>query len=167
MGKTPVRSAASWTHWTNLSGPICPRMFAEYSTMMCGMSSSSVRLFQRALDFPRRRLGHPNQGSLPPAIEAQRNRRDAHRGDGMPSRVFDRHADARDFFDDVALGKRVLSHAGLLDLAPDARRAHCLEADKPLGVHLENLLNLLIRQRSEQREAARPDAERSTSTDFH
>src|SRR5713101_1922866 len=105
MGNTPVRSTASWTHSTRFSGPICRRMLAEYSTMMWGMSSSSVRISQGALDFPGRRLGHANQRGLPPVFEAGRNGRHAHRGDGMPSWVLDRDTDARDFLDHMALGE--------------------------------------------------------------
>src|SRR5215831_8474258 len=96
MGNTPVRSAASWTHWTSFSGPSWSRMLAEYSTMMCGMSSSSVCVAHGSLDLPRGSLRHPNQRSLAPVFEAGRDGCHAHRSNGMPLGVFDWDADARD-----------------------------------------------------------------------
>src|SRR5215469_13630689 len=167
MGNTPVRNAARWTHSTKLSGPIRSRMLAEYSTMMCGMCSSSVRVSQCALDFPRRRLGHPNQCSLPPVFEAGRDGRHAHSSDGMPLRIPDRDPDARDFLEDVTLSEGILSDPRLLYLAPNARSTYSLERGEAVGVYLQNLLDLVIRKRSEQSEAPRANAERSPAPYFH
>src|SRR5216684_2488733 len=108
------------------------------------MSSSSVRAWQRALDFTGRRLGHPDERSQPPVFEAGRDARNAHRGDWTLSR----------FPDHVALGEGVLARPSLLDFAPDPRGTHALEPGKVLGICLQNLLDFDIRQRSEQGEAA-------------
>src|SRR5712664_2290057 len=167
MGNTPVRNAAWWTHSIRFSGSIRPRMLAEYSTMMCGMSSPSLRISQGTLDFPGCRLGHPNQRGLPRVFEARGDGRHTHRGDRMPSGVLDYDADARDLLDHVALGEGVLADSRLLDLAPDARRTHGFEPGKTVGVNLQSLLDLAIRQRSEQGETAGSDAQGSPAADLH
>src|SRR5260370_33460104 len=125
-------------------------MLGEDWRMMWGMSSSSVRISQGALDFPRRRLRHPNQRGLPPVFEAGRDGCHAHRADRMPSWVPDRDTDARDFLDHVALSEGVLARSRQLDLAADARSTHRFEWGKADGVDLQNLLHLAVRQRTEQ-----------------
>src|SRR5437016_4749427 len=149
------------------SGTIRPRRLAEYSTTMCGMPSASVRASQRALDFPGRDLGHPDDRGQPTVPEAGRERRHAHRGHRLPSRVPDGDADSRDFLDHVAFGEGVLPRSRLLHLAPDARRAHRLEPGELLRVRLEDLVDLDIRQRGEKGEAARADAEGAPAPDLH
>src|SRR3989442_13025602 len=148
-------------------GTIRPRKLAEYSTTMCGMPSASVRASQRALDFPGRDLGHPDDRCQPTVPEAGRERRHAHRGHRLPSRVPDGDADSRDFLDHVAFGESVLPRSRLLHLAPDARCAHRLEPRKLLRVRLEDLVNLDIGQRGEKGEAARADAEGTPAADLH
>src|SRR3989440_4069754 len=134
---------------------------------MCGMPSASVRASQRALDFPGRDLGHPDDRGQPTVPEAGRERRHAHRGHRLPSRVPDGDAHSRDFLHHVAFGEGVLPRSRLLDLAPDARCAHRFEPGKLEYVGLEYLIHLGVRQRGEKGEAARADAERAPAPHLH
>src|SRR5215813_13992883 len=67
----------------------------------------------------------------------------------------------------MALGDRIFASPRLLDLAPNAGSPHRLEPSEPIGVELENLLDLAVRQHREQGETAGSDAQGPPVADVH